>query len=92
MKKKIIGLAAAVILLGISLSPMLSLRAAVLFRSPVSAFTSEIRELHYSDETSNRHIYALSNPPVERVTNGKLSTWAVVSMGPFHYAYYYGEG
>ena len=32
------------------------------------------------------------NAPVERATQGELTTWAVKSIGPFHYAYYYGEG
>ena len=92
MKKKITALVLVLAVVCISLSPMLTLRTALAFRSPVSAFTSEIRKCSRSDNDTSRQCYIVSKPPVERATQHDLRTWAVVSVGPFHYAYYYGEG
>lgn len=93
-KKKIITIITSiVIVLGlISLSEAATLRAAVFMSfAPVKAFTMEFEESKYSPENATIYIIR-ENPPVERATQGELTTWAVKSVGPFHYAYYYGEG
>lgn len=93
-KKKIITIITSiVIVLGlISLSEAATLRAAVFMSfAPVKAFTMEFEESNYSPENVKLYIIR-ENPPVERATQGELKTWAVKSIGPFHYAYYYGEG
>ena len=93
-KKKIITIITCiVIVLGlISLSEAATLRAAVFVNfAPVKAFTMEFEESNYSPENVKLYIIR-ENPPVERATQGELTTWAVKSIGPFHYAYYYGEG
>ena len=93
-KKKIITIITSiVIVLGlISLSEAATLRAAVFMSfAPVKAFTMEFEESNYSPENVKLYIIR-ENPPVERATQGELTTWAVKSIGPFHYAYYYGEG
>ena len=93
-KKKIITIITSiVIVLGlISLSEAATLRAAVFMSfAPVKAFTMEFEESNYSPENVKLYIIR-ENPPVERATQNELTTWAVKSVGPFHYAYYYGEG
>ena len=82
-----------VIVLGlISLSEAATLRATIFMSfAPVKAFTMEFEESKYSPENVKLYIIR-ENPPVERATQGELTTWAVKSIGPFHYAYYYGEG
>lgn len=93
-KKKIITIITSiVIVLGlISLSEAATLRAAVFMSfAPVKAFTMEFEESKYSPENVKLYIIR-DDPPVERATQGELTTWAVKSIGPFHYAYYYGEG
>lgn len=91
-KMKKLLMCIAIVLVVISLSETLTLRAAVFLRSPESAVTSQLKDISDSREESSKKYYVLSKPPVERVTQGKLTTWAVTSFGPFHYAYYYGEG
>ena len=93
-KKKIKVIIAGILiaLCLISLSEAATLRAAVFVSfAPVKAFTMEFEESNYSPEDVTLYIIR-ENPPVERATQGELTTWAVKSIGPFHYAYYYGEG
>ena len=93
-KKKITTIITCiVIVLGlISLSEAATLRAAVFVNfAPVKAFTMEFEESNYSPENVKLYIIR-DNPQVECATQGELTTWAVKSIGPFHYAYYYGEG
>ena len=94
MKRKIkVIITGILIVLGlISLSESATLRAAVFMRfEPVKAFTMEFEESNSSPENATIYIIR-NNPPVERATQNELTTWAVKSIGPFHYAYYYGEG
>ena len=75
----------------ISFSAEASLRSAVFMFDMKSAFTMEYRELRQLDE--HRTLYAIDeDTPVERATQNELTTWVVYSFGPFHYAWYYGEG
>lgn len=92
-KKTITIITSIVIVLGlISLSEAATLRATIFMSfAPVKAFTMEFEESKYSPENVKLYIIR-ENPPVERATQGELTTWAVKSIGPFHYAYYYGEG
>ena len=97
MKKKIAKIIVAVILIStvlISLSEAAALRAAVFLSfAPVKAFTMDFEESKRSAQPKNTTIYIIrENAPIERATQGELTTWAVKSIGPFHYAYYYGEG
>ena len=93
-KKKIKVIIAGILvaLCLISLSETATLRAAVFVTfAPTKAFTMEFEESNYSPEDVTLYIIR-KNPPVERATQCELTTWAVKSIGPFHYAYYYGEG
>ena len=93
-KKKIIAIITSIVIVSglISLSEAATLRAAVFVSfAPVKAFTMEFEESNYSPENVKLYIIR-ENPPVERSTQGELTPWAVKSIGPFHYAYYYGEG
>lgn len=92
-KKNIAIITSIIIALGlILLSEVATLRAAVFFSfAPVKAFTMECEESNYSPKNVTLYIIR-ENPPVERATQNELTTWAVKSIGPFHYAYYYGEG
>ena len=82
-----------IILCMISVIPDLTLRCAVFFDSPKSAFTIEYeRADDHPDDTGYRHMYRIiRNEPIEKTTEGHLYTWAVYHIGPFHYARYYGE-
>ncbi len=75
-----------------SLSAEAALRTAVfIWGSPKSAFTMEYEEIGEVGKFTT--LYTIrENAPVERETQHTLYTWAVFSFGPFHYAYYYGEG
>ena len=90
MKKvKTAAVIIAITIICMSLLPETALRCSVFFRSPVSAVTTDIQKLECGE---NETLYYLDRPPVERSTESELSTWAVKSAGPFHFAYYYGEG
>lgn len=91
-KVKILLICIAIVLAVISLSETLTLRTAVFLHSPKSAVTSQLEDISDSRGESLGKYYILSSPPVDRQTQNKLTTWAVISIGPFHYAYYYGEG
>ena len=93
-KRKIVIVSILIVLMLISLSEAATLRAEVFVSfAPIKAFTMEFEESKRSAQPKNTTIYIIrENVPVERSTQGELTTWAVKSIGPFHYAYYYGEG
>lgn len=67
-----------------------TLRLAVFAISPRSAFTMEYK--YIDTEPDGEEIYRITkNPPIEKATQGELTTWAVCRIGPFKYARYYGE-
>lgn len=90
-KKVIIILVAVVIFIGVATcSSEFMLRAAVFLYSPSSAFSMKYK--YIGDETNNVRLYKITeNAPIEKGTEGELTTWAVYSFGPFHYAKYFGE-
>lgn len=92
--RKIVIASILIVLMLISLSEAATLRAAVFVSfAPIKAFTMEFEESKRSMPPKNTTIYIIrENAPIERATQGELTTWAVKSIGPFHYAYYYGEG
>ncbi len=66
------------------------LRAAVFVHSPRSALTMEYEPV--GDNTNREDLYAITkNAPVEKATQGILTTWVVHHYGPFKIAGYYGE-
>ena len=87
----LITLVLIIILIGIAAcSSSLMLRVAVFPYSPASAFTMKYKVV--KNESDNIKLYNITkNAPIERGTEGKLTTWAVYSFGPFHYAKYYGD-
>ena len=91
-KIKVVIVSILIVLALISLSETAALRAAVFVSfAPVKAFTMEFEESNYSPKNVKLYIIR-ENPPVERATQNELTTWAVKAIGPFHYAFYYGEG
>lgn len=40
----------------------------------------------------NAKCYRLTNPPVEKATQGELRNYKVRKIGPLYFAQYYGEG
>ena len=81
----------AMIAIMISVSANLSLRLAVFFESPKSAFTMEYKKVELDESKDDTTFYCITkNPPSGGAGNG-MCTWVVYSYGPFHYAEYYGE-
>lgn len=79
-----------VTLLTLMTSTDFALRAAVFFHSPSSAMTMKYREI---DSEQGTCLYEITrNAPVEKSTDGTLTTWEVHRYGPFKVATYYGEG
>lgn len=55
-----------------------------------SAFTMKYEKIE--DVSKHKAIYRIrENVPVEKSTQGDLTTWMVYHFGPFNFAYYYGE-
>lgn len=66
------------------------LKIAVFTFSPQSAFTLEYK--YIDTESNGEKIFRITkNPPIEKATQGEMTTWAVSRFGPFQYAKYYGE-
>lgn len=42
-------------------------------------------------ESENAKCYTLTNPPIEKATQGVLRNYKVVKIGPLYFASYYGE-
>jgi hypothetical protein len=90
-KRMLISFAAIVIILGVAMSSSsFMLRLAVFSYSPSSAFTMKYEQVK-SDSKGAKIYRIIENAPIEKGTRGELTTWAVYSIGPFHYARYHGE-
>ncbi|XXM73040.1 hypothetical protein ACQ0QQ_03840 [Lysinibacillus sphaericus] len=100
--KKWIGLLSIVILLFLILhsTPQLAVRTNVFVMGyPAAALKSGLAddkfEKYVDKDTSseqNVKIYTLTEPPVEKATQGQLRNYRVKKIGFLHFAEYYGEG
>ncbi|MCA0985692.1 hypothetical protein [Guptibacillus algicola] len=100
--KKWISVVSAIIVLFILFhtTPSMALRTQVLLMGyPKAAITSGIIEDDYHNEVDkekftqlNAKAYTLTNPPIEKATQGELRSFHVRKIGFFHFAEYYGEG
>lgn len=92
MKKRAGTLVVAVILIFIAMcSTDFMLRAAVFMYSPKSAITVEYIESDQKSEEGD--LYTITeNAPIEKDTQGVLTTWVVRHFGPLKIVSYYGEG
>lgn len=100
MKKEIIFLIAfASILLLLHSSPSMALRTQVFIMGhPIAALTSGIIDDEYHNKIDkdkfaelNAKAYTLTNPPVEKATQGELRNFLVRKYGIFYLAEYYGD-
>lgn len=80
-----------VIAVVLTCTPGMALRTSSLVYDMGSAFTMEFEKV--IDLDKNRTLYRITeNVPVEKSTQGELTTWQVYHFGPFNFAKYYGEG
>lgn len=71
-------------------TPGMALRTSAFFFDIGSAFTMKFEKV--DDVSKHKAIYRIrENVPVEKSTQGELTTWMVYHFGPFNFAYYYGE-
>ncbi|MDV2682841.1 hypothetical protein RYX56_00490 [Alkalihalophilus lindianensis] len=102
MKKKpalLIGLLIIIFLL-LHSTPSLALRTHVLVLGyPKAAVTSGIVEDDYHNEVDkeafeeqNAKAYTLTEPPIEKSTQGQLSNFLVKKIGFLYFAEFYGDG
>ena len=72
-------------------TPGMALRTSAFMYDMGSAFTLEYKMIKYVSE--HKTIYRITeNVPIEKSTQGELTTWLVHHFGPFNFATYYGEG
>ena len=72
-------------------TPGMALRTSAFMYDAGSAFTLQFEKV--TDISKYKTIYRITeNVPIERGTEGQLTTWQVFHFGPFHFATYYGEG
>ncbi|MEL3971747.1 hypothetical protein AAEO50_05575 [Rossellomorea oryzaecorticis] len=100
--KKWIGLVSVLVLIFIMLhsTPHLALRTKVfLMGYPAAALASSIVDDEFHNDRDkdaitalNANIYTLTDPPVEKATQGQLRNYLVRKVGFLHFAEYYGEG
>ncbi|MBG9586351.1 hypothetical protein [Cytobacillus firmus] len=99
--KKLIPLAVlGVLLILLHSTPNMALRTHVFFSGyPAAAIGSGIIEDAFHNEVDrdrfaelNAKAYTLTEPPVEKATQGKLRNYLVRKYGFFYFAEYYGEG
>lgn len=99
MKKRTIFSLIVIVIIGIYIvlhsNPKLSVRTHLFFKGYVlEAVNNEI--IPYIDKNDaenerNISLYKLSNPPVEKDTQGELKTYIVYKKGILYFAKYYGE-
>lgn len=66
-------------------------RTAVFMHSPKSAICMKYKKM--DDATHGKDLYIITeNPPIEKATQGILTTWIVYHIGPLKIVRYYGEG
>ncbi|MGR3763090.1 hypothetical protein [Rossellomorea sp. NS-SX7] len=100
--KKWIGIVSALLLLFMVLhrTPHMAVRTKVFFMGyPADAFTTGIVDDEYHNEVDkekfsslNAKAYTLTEPPVEKATQGELRNYLVKKVGFLYFAEYYGEG
>lgn len=102
MKKRTeikILLSLATIFILLHLSPQLALRTHVFVMGyPIKAIVTEIKEdklLSQSDkkefERANKKVYLLTDPPVEKATQGELRRYTVKKVWLLYFAEFLGE-
>lgn len=92
-KKKVIIIATIILIfvLFAMCSTEVMFRTAVFMHSPKSAICMKYRKL--DDVTNGKDLYIITeNPPIEKSTQGILTTWIVYHVGPLKIVRYYGEG
>lgn len=81
----------------IHLSPERALRVYVTMMGyPIEAWQSELIEVplavsQYAELEHNETLYELSQPPIEKATEGELRYFAVVKIGLFYQPYFFGN-
>ena len=81
------------------LSPKLAIRAHLFTEGYFkSSFTTDIVDDSFHNRTDKRRLakqhakcYTVTNPPVEKATEGKLANWKVKKVGILYYVSYYGD-
>lgn len=71
-------------------TPGMALRSGAFLFDIGSAFTMKFEKVDDVSKHKSKYIIR-ENEPVEKSTQGELTTWMVYHFGPFNYAYYYGE-
>lgn len=91
-KRAVALLVVAVILIFIAMcSTDFMLRVAVFMHSPKSAVTMSYEKSDQKNE--GEEFYTITkNAPIEKETQGTLTTWSVHHFGPLKFVRYYGEG
>lgn len=92
-KKKTVVILGVVLILAVFAvcSTGFMFRAAVFTHSPASAVTMQYKASDAA--TRDRDLYVITkNAPVEKATQGTLTTWIVYHFGPLKFVKYYGEG
>lgn len=91
-KKKGITVLVCIVVIAVILTftPGMALRTSAFFFDMCSAFTLEVEKVEELSE--HKTIYRITeNVPVEKSTQGELTTWQIYHFGPFNFATYYGE-
>lgn len=92
-KRKGLKVIACIVVIAVVLTctPGMALRTSAFMFDMGSAFTLEFEKVE--DLSEHKTIYRITeNVPVEKSTQGNLTTWQVYHFGPFNIATYYGEG
>lgn len=98
-KSSIVITICIILLVILHMTPNLAIRTRVFFMGYfVNAITTDIIDdtVHNNMdkeilEGENAKCYTLTNPPVEKATQGVLRNYKVVKKGPLYFASYYGE-
>ncbi|HZH60822.1 MAG TPA: hypothetical protein VEY70_14870 [Metabacillus sp.] len=102
MKKQRTWISLTVLLIVIYIlhsTPHMSVRTYVFFTGyPIQAFTSGIVDDSYHNEVDkeefkkmNARAYTLTNPPIEKATQGELSNYIVKKYGVFYITDFLGD-
>lgn len=99
MKKRTILSLIAIVIIGtyiaLHLTPKLSVRTHLFFKGYfLEAVNNEIIpdiDKNNVENERNIYLYKLSNPPIEKDTQGELKTYIVYKKGFLYFAKYYGE-
>lgn len=98
MKKKVIIIVSLlVVIILLHSTPSMALRTHIFFMGyPIAAISSGIIEDKEHNEVDkfaelNAKAYTLTNPPIEKATQGELRNFLVRKFGFLHFAEYYGE-